>query len=93
MGRSFRFRTQFRQPQRHVAVDLVQDQDDHQVDDDRRRRHCHPDVGFGLRVGAHRHQGRHRDAVDDDAKDCGEGQAKLKRKKKKNRGEKREKIG
>lgn len=75
---SFGFRTEFRQPQRHAAVDLVEDQDDHQVDDDRRRRHRYADVGFGLRVGAHRHQGRHCDAVDDDAKDCWKGQAKLK---------------
>lgn len=77
MGRSVRFCTEFRQPERHAAVDLVQDQDDHQVDDDRRRRHRHPDVGFDLRVGAHGHQGRHGDAVDDDAEDGGEGQAKL----------------
>lgn len=71
------FRTQFGQPQRHAAVDFIQDQDDHQVDDDRRRRHRHAHVGLGLRVGAHGHQGRHRDAVDDDAEDGGKGQTKL----------------
>lgn len=85
---TFGLSTELRQPQRHAAVDLIQDQDDHQVDDNRRGRHRHPDVGFGLRVGAHGHQGRHGDAVDDDAEDGGKGQAKLKRERKRKRGKK-----
>lgn len=72
-----RFHTQLGQPQGHAAVDLVQDEDDHQVDDDGGGRHRHADVGLGLRVGAHGHQGRDGDAVHDDAKDGGEGQAEL----------------
>lgn len=70
-------RTELRQPHRHSAVDLIQDENHHQVDDDRRRRHRHAHVGLGLRVGAHGHQRRHCDAVDDDAENGREGQTKL----------------
>lgn len=71
------FHTELSQPQGHTAVDLVQDQNNHQVDDDGGGRHRHADVGLGLRVGAHGHQSRHGDAVHDDAKDGGESQAEL----------------
>lgn len=71
------FCTELSQPQCHGAVDFIKDQNNHQVDDDRGGRDRYPNIGLGLRVGAHRHQGRHCDAVDDDAENCWKRQAKL----------------
>lgn len=69
--------TKLGQPQGHAAVDLVQDQNNHQVDDDGGGRYRHADIRLGLRVGTHGHQGWHGDAVHNDAKNRREGQAEL----------------
>ncbi len=61
--------TQFCQPGSHHAVYLVQDEDDHQVDDDGGGRDGHTYVRLDFWIWAHRHEGGGGDAVDDDTED------------------------
>lgn len=67
--------TDFGEPLGHCTVDLIQDEDDHKVDDDRRRCHCHPDIGACVLV--QRQSSCSCDTIHNDRKDNGEGQGNL----------------
>lgn len=71
--------TDLGEPPGYAAVDLVQNDDDHQVDDDRGGRDRDPDVGPHGRGGVHGQGGSRGNSVDDDAKDDGEGHRDLQR--------------
>ena len=71
----WRLHTDFGEPLGHGAVDLIQNENDHQVDDDCCGRHRHPDIGAcGL---VERQSSCSSDAIDNDPKDDGESQGDL----------------
>ncbi len=69
--------TQFCQPGSHHAIYLIQDEDDHQVDDDGGGRDGHTYVRLDFWIWAHRHEGGGGDAVDDDTEDSRASHSKL----------------
>lgn len=73
--KDFQQSTDFGKPLGHSAIDLIQDEDDHKVDDDCCCSHCHPDIGAcGL---VERQSSRSCDPIYDDPKDNGECQGDL----------------
>ena len=71
--------TDLGEPPGYAAVHLIQEDDDHQVDDDRSGRDRDPDVGPHGWGGVHGQGSGRGDSVDDDAKDDGEGHRYLQR--------------
>lgn len=71
--------TQFREPGSNHSIDLIQDENDHQIYDDGGGSDGHPHVGLDLWVRAHRHECGDGDAVNYHTEHCRTGHSKLHR--------------